>query len=81
MGSIFLTEDAQTPTYAREGGVGRDIDGCIISVACVATDIGVNPEVNPVAIAGCMRTDFCQNVYCGWRCMGASASNPCGTSI
>ena len=30
VGSIFLTEDAQIPTYAREEGVGLDIDRCII---------------------------------------------------
>ena len=38
VGSIFLTEDAQIPTYAREGGVGLDIDTMIgaLSVCSVA---------------------------------------------
>ena len=27
---IFLTKDTQIPTYACEGGVGLDIDRCII---------------------------------------------------
>ena len=29
MGSVFLTKDAQIPTYVQEGGVGLDIDRCI----------------------------------------------------